>query len=96
MHDFFWWYDTNSFRKWKHMKQLLNKGRVVPGAVIGSSYEELQEIIQRNPLKSKFILFIANTKNMLYNKFQCDSISYYYYYFTIYLFLLFRFIFPWT
>jgi hypothetical protein len=34
-----------------HLKQLLNKGIIIPSAVIGSLKEDLLEIIELNPVK---------------------------------------------
>ena len=35
-----------------HLKQLLNRGVIIPLAVIGSTVEDLREIITLNPLQS--------------------------------------------
>jgi hypothetical protein len=44
-----------------HLKQLLNRGVIIPPAVLGSTAEDLREIIALNPLlpiKGTFLLMI--------------------------------------
>jgi hypothetical protein len=43
----------------KHLKQLLNTGKIIPGAVLNSTIISLQEIVEENPQgKCKFFLLV--------------------------------------